>query len=706
VRRDRVFARYTERCGSERVPTLNPASFGKLVRIIFPNVQTRRLGVRGESKYHYVDLSLVASDEEDRIYPSTQPAARPSTSSGIKQEGKHLPEDTTSHEIGASAPDVRPPSRHSMETADFPVPHDSPEPENVASPGMGTSAPATTSYRLDCAYRDTAIIRIPIKGQSTSLVSALPALRPSLPATLPTYLAMPEPQLVSQSGKSKPEEMVLPDIAPYLAGTEHDAGIAQSLYHLYRSYCIDVIDSFRKCREKSFFNHHSAYNGKMTVPVSKLFNLECLAPWIQECDMRMYKQIARFTAPLVLQNVPATVWTTFDHIAAKLVSSIIASFEEKCPTHVVVAKTVPAARFANLLKKLKSANAATQQMSHLLGDGSIRTQMWLDLVAMVDPDLVLDDSAPPPDCFSNIQGVLKHDFRALVDPLPSELVTAAEEDPTSPYAALLGEHAIELPGVLSVEVLDQPMQLLDRWVSWLQCLPSTFGGHHPQCMLDWHSKFWRSILAQVGNNGATSFQAWWYAEMFTTTLLSWLAEMQGLLLSEIEQQKIDTRGQEKIAEASAWPSASLGKRKRDEHIGDVSERAPKRVASGSGPRDNRSQAEKEAVAGESTVETAAEPTLPEMPQNDPDETDGDMDDLHRGYNFALPSLGLTGVSSPLKMAKTPGRAGINDDSGIDLGLDIDPDGEREARKFNKKDWLLSSDPPEGGLSLAMGGVAA
>ena len=40
VRRDRVFARYTERCGNERVPTLNPASFGKLVRIIFPNVQT------------------------------------------------------------------------------------------------------------------------------------------------------------------------------------------------------------------------------------------------------------------------------------------------------------------------------------------------------------------------------------------------------------------------------------------------------------------------------------------------------------------------------------------------------------------------------------------------------------------------------------------------------------------------------------------
>lgn len=41
---------------------LNPASFGKLVRVIFPGIQTRRLGVRGESKYHYVDLCLI--DEE------------------------------------------------------------------------------------------------------------------------------------------------------------------------------------------------------------------------------------------------------------------------------------------------------------------------------------------------------------------------------------------------------------------------------------------------------------------------------------------------------------------------------------------------------------------------------------------------------------------------------------------------------------------
>ena len=59
VPRNRVYAHYARRCGTERVTPLNPASFGKLVRVIFPGIQTRRLGVRGESKYHYVDLALL-----------------------------------------------------------------------------------------------------------------------------------------------------------------------------------------------------------------------------------------------------------------------------------------------------------------------------------------------------------------------------------------------------------------------------------------------------------------------------------------------------------------------------------------------------------------------------------------------------------------------------------------------------------------------
>lgn len=75
VPRGRVYANYASRCATERITVLNPASFGKLVRVLFPGLKTRRLGVRGESKYHYVNFSLV--DDQPDLRESQPPAPRP-----------------------------------------------------------------------------------------------------------------------------------------------------------------------------------------------------------------------------------------------------------------------------------------------------------------------------------------------------------------------------------------------------------------------------------------------------------------------------------------------------------------------------------------------------------------------------------------------------------------------------------------------------
>lgn len=73
VPRGRVYANYASRCATERITVLNPASFGKLVRVLFPGLQTRRLGVRGESKYHYVNFTLM-EDQPELKEPAIQPA--------------------------------------------------------------------------------------------------------------------------------------------------------------------------------------------------------------------------------------------------------------------------------------------------------------------------------------------------------------------------------------------------------------------------------------------------------------------------------------------------------------------------------------------------------------------------------------------------------------------------------------------------------
>lgn len=69
VPRGRVYANYASRCATERITVLNPASFGKLVRVLFPGLKTRRLGVRGESKYHYVNFTLMEDEPDLREAP-------------------------------------------------------------------------------------------------------------------------------------------------------------------------------------------------------------------------------------------------------------------------------------------------------------------------------------------------------------------------------------------------------------------------------------------------------------------------------------------------------------------------------------------------------------------------------------------------------------------------------------------------------------
>lgn len=76
-----MYASYVKRCAHEKIAVLNPASFGKLVRVLYPGLRTRRLGVRGESKYHYVDFELVDEDIDLTDTPPQLPDSVPSRQS-------------------------------------------------------------------------------------------------------------------------------------------------------------------------------------------------------------------------------------------------------------------------------------------------------------------------------------------------------------------------------------------------------------------------------------------------------------------------------------------------------------------------------------------------------------------------------------------------------------------------------------------------
>lgn len=56
--RSTLYFHYLQHCNEHKLEPMNPASFGKLIRSVFFGLRTRRLGTRGNSKYHYYGIRI------------------------------------------------------------------------------------------------------------------------------------------------------------------------------------------------------------------------------------------------------------------------------------------------------------------------------------------------------------------------------------------------------------------------------------------------------------------------------------------------------------------------------------------------------------------------------------------------------------------------------------------------------------------------
>lgn len=60
---------YYRHCQLESLEPINAASYGKLLKSVFPNIKTRRLGHRGHSKYHYYGIKVIYMIFHSQSFP-------------------------------------------------------------------------------------------------------------------------------------------------------------------------------------------------------------------------------------------------------------------------------------------------------------------------------------------------------------------------------------------------------------------------------------------------------------------------------------------------------------------------------------------------------------------------------------------------------------------------------------------------------------
>lgn len=75
IPRSTLYAHYVDFCSRHHIQPVNAASFGKIIRQQFPQLTTRRLGTRGQSRYHYYGIAV----RESSIYYQIQYSRKATT---------------------------------------------------------------------------------------------------------------------------------------------------------------------------------------------------------------------------------------------------------------------------------------------------------------------------------------------------------------------------------------------------------------------------------------------------------------------------------------------------------------------------------------------------------------------------------------------------------------------------------------------------
>ncbi|KAI9689540.1 MAG: hypothetical protein M1822_010191 [Bathelium mastoideum] len=529
VPRNRVYSFYADRCATERVVPLNPASFGKLVRVIFPGIQTRRLGVRGESKYHYVDLALEGDDQNtgalDHVRSRQLEQCRPRHGSMSTQIDfsavPRLQADTAAF----------PSQDHGYESQPSPSP---PPPPPLSLP------PQVHNHKMSYSRIFAEHPHPNGPRPTTTQMYSQPLFFPSSP--------MP-------ASSAADDVISLPSIHQYLP-PKTDQDTASALAALYRTHCTSLIDCIRFCKEKQFFRLFTSFGGTLTVPVQKLFSSRSIAPWIRECDWLMYQKMVRFVAPLALQAAPPVVLSVLNTIAQGLREHLTKTFANYAP-HVLDAKMEPATLFCGLLQRLLRVNEAAHAAANLLTDDANREQMWLEWVVMVNPKRVMEMELPG--CgYEEVAKALGRDVRALLMPLQHQwLLPQQAQNSQDPFAVnfgfedgdpewLKGLHPAQGDGVVSTE------NVLDRWAAFLSSLSRRFPQASTRTILHCIGAVGTAALRDITMAGGVSYSAWWVTKVFVDEMSNWLAAMGGFLEHQSDQNETQ---QEPESHAFSFPGA-------------------------------------------------------------------------------------------------------------------------------------------------------
>ncbi|XP_028836427.1 transcription factor RFX3 isoform X2 [Denticeps clupeoides] len=361
--RSTLYSHYLRHCQDQKLDPVNAASFGKLIRSIFMGLRTRRLGTRGNSKYHYYGIRVKPDSPLNRLQEDMQYMA-------LRQQPIHQKQR------------FKP-----MQKMD----------------GM-TSESFTTGQHMPNAAEQTVI------AQSQHHQQFLDASR-----ALPDFVEL-------DLGDTNMEHISLDDVkALQTLYREHCEAILDVVINLQFSLIEKLWQTFWR------FSPSSTVEGTTITENSGLSEMEARLPrsqlllicrndmvlkWMSTCDHLMYQALVEILIPDVLRPIPSALTQAIRNFAKSL-EGWLTNAMSGAPQKMMQTKVSAVSAFAQTLRRYTSLNHLAQAARAVLQNTSQINQMLSDL-NRVDFANVQEQASWVCQCDEGVVQRLEQDFKSTL----------------------------------------------------------------------------------------------------------------------------------------------------------------------------------------------------------------------------------------------------------------------------------------------------
>ncbi|CAL8093782.1 unnamed protein product [Orchesella dallaii] len=363
--RSTLYNHYLRHCSENKIDPVNAASFGKLIRSVFLGLRTRRLGTRGNSKYHYYGIRLKPSSLLNHMlddeFPINESSNGHHNGSLIGQRG-----NTSGNHLGNSVKRFKPSSRNDLADGN--------------SNGF--------------AVGDTSVF-VPYLGNRSGALTDFPELE--------------------AGGETFPDGVV-----------DNDLFIFRTLYREHCKVLLDLLSNFQlsqfEISWKSFWrggDSATVENGSVDfekiLPKSKMIQIckmNAVEEFIKKTDYSIYQHIVETLLPEVLRPIPSAMTQAIRNFA-KVLENWVSTSMNGYPDSIVALRVCIVSSLAQTLRRYTSLNHLAQAARAVLQNQNQISQMLADL-NRVDFRNVEEQASWVCGCVGDAVPSLEADFKATL----------------------------------------------------------------------------------------------------------------------------------------------------------------------------------------------------------------------------------------------------------------------------------------------------